>query len=180
MQSWTDAREQFEPILRAMAYQYGAGLSVDAVDDLMQAGRIGLVRALKTYSPEAGATWQTYATRCVRNAILDTARQEHRARRKVCLFCELSTDDAPDFDTLTGPTETSAIEPLLEQITDEGLCAAIQQLLPRDQQILDLYYASEMSDAQIAAALGMTSAAVKMRRHRAQQHLRRAREAVGE
>jgi RNA polymerase sporulation-specific sigma factor len=162
-----------------MACQYGAGLSVHAVDDLMQAGRVGLVRALNTYSPEAGANWKTYATRCVRNAILDTARQEYRVRRRISLFCELSTDEEPDFDALTGPTGTSAIEPLLEQIADEGLCAAIQRLLPRDQKILDLYYASEMSDAEIGAALGMSSAAVKMRRHRAQQHLRRAREAVG-
>jgi DNA-directed RNA polymerase specialized sigma24 family protein len=43
----------------------------------------------------------------------------------------------------------------------------------RDQQILDLYFASEMSDAEIAAALGMTCPAVKMRRRRIQQQLRR-------
>ena len=53
------------------------------VDDLIQAGTIGLIEASKHYDPSQGASFETYAGIRIRGAMLDEVRQGDWAPRSV-------------------------------------------------------------------------------------------------
>ncbi len=61
------------------------------VDDLVCAGVEALIRAAEHFDPSLGYKFQTYASRCVRNAI----RRAARPRKRDVLSCELMRLDAP-------------------------------------------------------------------------------------
>lgn len=78
-------------LVKRIAYHLAARLpsSVD-VDDLIQAGMIGLLEAGRQYSDQHGATFETYAGIRIRGAMLDeirksdwTPRSVHRAYREI-------------------------------------------------------------------------------------------------
>jgi len=78
-------------LVKRIAYHMAARLpsSVD-VDDLIQAGMVGLLEAGRQYSDQHGATFETYAGIRIRGAMLDeirksdwTPRSVHRAYREI-------------------------------------------------------------------------------------------------
>ena len=70
------------PLVKRLAYQLKARLppSVE-VDDLVQAGMIGLLDAVNRYEDNHGAQFETYAIQRIRGAMLDELRQmDHLGR----------------------------------------------------------------------------------------------------
>ncbi|MDD3430027.1 MAG: sigma-70 family RNA polymerase sigma factor [Oscillospiraceae bacterium] len=49
-------------------------------DDLTQEGLLGLFHAIGTYQTEGGASFTTYATRCIQNAMLTAQKQAGRKK----------------------------------------------------------------------------------------------------
>src|SRR6202000_1825308 len=66
---------QYAPLVRRLALQLVAKLpaSVD-LDDLIQAGMIGLMDAANRYKEDQGAQFETYASQRIRGAMLDELR----------------------------------------------------------------------------------------------------------
>jgi len=66
----------FAPLVKRIAYHMMAKLpaSVD-VDDMIQAGMMGLLDAVNRYEDNHGAQFETYAARRIQGAILDELRQ---------------------------------------------------------------------------------------------------------
>ena len=64
------------PLVKKIAYHMVSKLppSVE-VDDLIQAGLIGLMEAARNYDPTAGAQFETFATQRIRGAMLDELRE---------------------------------------------------------------------------------------------------------
>ncbi len=71
-------------LVKRIAHHLAARLpsSVD-IDDLIQAGVIGLIDAIRHYSDERGASFETYAGIRIRGAMLDELRQTDWAPRSV-------------------------------------------------------------------------------------------------
>lgn len=46
-----------------------------SLDDLMQVGRMGVVKAVRTYDSSRGAAFDTYALNCIRHAVVDEVRR---------------------------------------------------------------------------------------------------------
>ncbi|MFK5986308.1 MAG: RNA polymerase sigma factor FliA [Pseudomonadota bacterium] len=68
--------ESHAPMVKRIAYHLMARLPASVqVDDLIQAGLIGLLDAGKHYDPSQGAQFDTYATIRVRGAMLDEVRR---------------------------------------------------------------------------------------------------------
>lgn len=66
---------QYAPLVRRIAHHLAAKLpSSVQVDDLIQAGLIGLLDALGHYDATQGAMFETYATQRIRGAMLDELR----------------------------------------------------------------------------------------------------------
>jgi RNA polymerase sigma factor for flagellar operon FliA len=70
-----DLLTQYAPLVRRLALQLMAKLpaSVD-IDDLIQAGMMGLLDAAGRYQDDQGAKFETYASQRVRGAMLDELR----------------------------------------------------------------------------------------------------------
>ncbi|MEW6354374.1 MAG: RNA polymerase sigma factor FliA [Pseudomonadota bacterium] len=72
------------PLVKRIAYHLMARLpSCVQVDDLIQAGMIGLLEAARNYDAAQGASFETYASIRVRGAMLDEVRKGDWAPRSV-------------------------------------------------------------------------------------------------
>jgi RNA polymerase sigma factor for flagellar operon FliA len=71
----TDLLKEYAPLVRRLALQLIAKLPANVdLDDLIQAGMIGLLDAGKRYQCDQGAKFETYASQRIRGAMLDELR----------------------------------------------------------------------------------------------------------
>jgi RNA polymerase sigma factor FliA len=76
--------ESYLPIVRRIAMQMMARLPANVeMDDLIQAGRIGLMEAWERYQDDAAASFDTFATQRIRGAMLDELRAMDWVPRRV-------------------------------------------------------------------------------------------------
>ncbi len=88
--TWQEV-EQHMPLVKKIAYHMRGRLpSSVMVEDLIQAGVVGLLEALQKYSVQQGASFETYAAIRIRGAMIDeirrgdwTPRSVHRKSREV-------------------------------------------------------------------------------------------------
>lgn len=74
----------YAPLVKRIAYHLIARLpSSVAVDDLIQAGMLGLLDASRQYDPSQGARFETYARIRIRGAMLDELRRNDWAPKSV-------------------------------------------------------------------------------------------------
>ncbi|MEP6655800.1 MAG: RNA polymerase sigma factor FliA [Betaproteobacteria bacterium] len=75
--------KEFAPLVRRMAYHLTAKLPPSvAIDDIVQAGMIGLMDAATRYQEGQGAQFETFASQRIRGAMLDELRQNDWLPRK--------------------------------------------------------------------------------------------------
>lgn len=68
---------QYAPMVRRQALQLAARLPANVeLDDLMQAGMLGLLDAVRRYEVQDDAKFETYATTRIRGAMLDELRSQ--------------------------------------------------------------------------------------------------------
>lgn len=76
--------EQQAPLVKKIAYQLKAKLPANVeVDDLIQAGMIGLLDALSRFDAQQGVQFETFASLRIRGAMLDELRQSDWMPRSV-------------------------------------------------------------------------------------------------
>lgn len=91
IKSGNDLIEKYAPLVKRIAHHLLARLpSSVLVDDLIQAGMIGLIEAAKRYDSSKGASFETYAGIRIRGSIIDevrrgdwTPRSVHRNGRRI-------------------------------------------------------------------------------------------------
>lgn len=82
--SMDDVVNRHAPLVKKLAYHLMGRLpSSVQVDDLIQAGLIGLLDAAGQYDPRQGASFETYATIRIRGAMLDELRRNDWAPKSV-------------------------------------------------------------------------------------------------
>lgn len=75
--------EQFLPLVRRIAGQMSTRLPANVeVDDLVQAGCVGLAQAWERFSEAGGASFETFAGSRVRGAMLDWLRDEDQLPKR--------------------------------------------------------------------------------------------------
>ncbi len=76
--------EEFAPLVKRIAYHMMMRMPASVqVDDLIQAGMIGLIEAAQKYDTSRGASFETYAGIRIRGAIVDEMRRGDWAPRSV-------------------------------------------------------------------------------------------------
>ncbi|MCI5105782.1 MAG: RNA polymerase sigma factor FliA [Pseudomonadales bacterium] len=76
--------EDHLPLVKIIAHHISVRLPPDkCVEDLIQVGMIGLLEAARTYEPNQGAEFKSYASIRIRGAILDELRRETWVPRSV-------------------------------------------------------------------------------------------------
>ena len=75
---------QMAPLVKRIAYHFMARLPASVqVDDLIQAGLLGLLHAAKNFDDTQGAQFETYAIQRIRGSMLDELRQADWLPRNV-------------------------------------------------------------------------------------------------
>lgn len=84
MGSKDDFVRQYAPLVKRIAYHLMTRLPASVeVDDLIQAGLLGLLDAVDRYDDSHGANFETYASQRIRGAMLDELREADWASRNV-------------------------------------------------------------------------------------------------
>ena len=79
-----DTVEKHAPLVKRIAYHLKSRLPANIqLDDLIQAGMIGLLEAANNYDAAQGASFETYASIRIRGAMLDDVRKNDWAPRSV-------------------------------------------------------------------------------------------------
>lgn len=142
--------ERMAPLIRSIVQGFAAD-GMDA-DDLAQEASLGLLAAVRSYRPDGGAAFTTYATTCIRNRLTSVARR-HGARIR-------SEQPFEEDSDLPADTHSDPAHRMLEQ---EDLSRLHEQLR---QRLTDLEYRvllarlSDQSYEEIAARLGVSKKAV--------------------
>lgn len=138
----------------------------DAADDIMQDVAVSAVeKGYQLRDPSRVAPW---LYRLAVTAALQYRRRQGRRRNLVERFAKR------DRSSLGDSRESDPLTWLLADERQSLVRDALQQLQPRDAEILLLKYTEEWSYRQLAERLGLSESAVEARLHRARQRLRGA------
>ncbi len=95
--------EQYIPLVKRIAYHLMARLPPSVQqDDLVQAGMIGLLEAMRNYDATQGASFQTYARIRIRGAMLDEIRKNDWAPRSVHRKARMVATVVREIENRTG------------------------------------------------------------------------------
>jgi len=149
---------------------------IDA-SDVVQEAFIEAHRLLDDYLKQKPIPFYPWLRQIALNRLLDLHRRHLLAQRRSVLREEVHIQGLPDasicsladqfLGSATSPSGQAAREEQRAQVV-----AALLQLKPRDRELLVLRYLEKLSVAEIAAVLGISEAAVKVRHFRALERLR--------
>ena len=203
---------EFTPLVKRIAYHMLTRLPASVqVDDLIQAGMIGLLDAINRYEGSYGRQFESYAAQRIRGSILDELREADwlpRSIRKKMRLIEsaVSTleqrngcapseqelakelnmpldeyqetlqsargaqliyyedfqqeDDEPFLDRLCADSDSDPLNALLDDSFRAHLINAIDNLPPREKQVMGMHYEQEMNLREIGEVLGVSESRV--------------------
>lgn len=203
---------EFTPLVKRIAYHMLTRLPASVqVDDLIQAGMIGLLDAINRYEGSYGRQFESYAAQRIRGSILDELREADwlpRSIRKKMRLIEsaVSTleqrngcapseqelakelnmsldeyqetlqsargaqliyyedfqqeDDEPFLDRLCADSDSDPLNALLDDNYRAHLINAIDNLPPREKQVMGMHYEQEMNLREIGEVLGVSESRV--------------------
>lgn len=98
-----DLVTQHAPLVKRIAYHLVSRLSGNVeVDDLIQAGMIGLLEAAGNYQPSKGANFETFAGIRIRGSMLDEVRRSDWTPRSVYQKLRQVTEAVREVESRTG------------------------------------------------------------------------------
>ncbi len=203
---------EFTPLVKRIAYHMMAKLPASVqVDDLIQAGMIGLLDAIKRYEGSYGRQFESYASQRIRGAILDELREADwlpRSMRKKMRDVETTIrkleqdlghppgeqeladeleisideyhkilqnargaqliyyedfqkdDEDPFLDRFCVDSGGDPLEALLDENLRALLIKAIDNLPPREKQVMGMHYEQEMNLREIGEVMGVSESRV--------------------
>ena len=149
-------------------------------EDLTQEGMIGLMRAIREYSPERAASFRTFAERCIRSrlssALRDAGRDKHAPLNQSVPL------DTPFFDPdsyTSGAQQLASRDPedlLIDRERARSLLSGVRKQLSEFEAKVLEYYLNGLSCGEIARETGRPAKSVdnavqRIRRKVAQQIL---------
>ena len=135
---------KYSPLVRIIVRSYFV-IGVDG-DDLIQAGMIGLMKAVRKFDVDNGsASFKTYASACIHNSIKTALGNQN----------DLLKEAIPLTDILDLPDDTDLGKDYENEETAQLLMSAISSVLnEREMSVLKLYL-SAMSYQEISDRLGI-------------------------
>lgn len=146
-----EAREDYSalvepllPMVRSIARHLASGLPRSvAIEDLVSAGRVGLVEAARRYRPDRGARFSTFAYYRVRGAMIDSLRRQSASDPRARAYA--STQAALD-DLIV--QHVSDEKPPTANASPELAARTLASLLEESAMALVLAETAEMTAAE--------------------------------
>lgn len=120
-------------------------------DDLMQECMLGLLAAVRSYRPDGGAVFTTYATACIHNRLVSLAR---RYSSRVCDTLPYDDSEIPDAEDADPASRV-----LMQEDADRLQHQLHTRLTALEYDVL-MARLSDCSYKQIAERLGVSTKAV--------------------
>jgi len=138
------------------------------LDELLQWGAIGMMESMQRFDATHGVSFQAYASRRIRGAMIDGLRREGSRRRGEILFAPEDVDHAA-IESGTAPADPLT---LLTSADNRILLIAALKTLPRlEYQILAMHFYDDMNNREIAAILDVSEGYASRLRKRALESL---------
>lgn len=112
-------------------------------DDLISIGAIGLIKAVRSYDPDAGTSLSTYAARCIENEILMSLRHSRKQQNDISLDEPLGTDsdgNTVSFSDLLGTPPDLVEDEVRRRVTLDMVQKALPTLPERERRVLMMRY----------------------------------------
>lgn len=145
-------------------------------DDLVQIGRIGLIKAVSTFDETKGTKFATYASRCINNEIYMYFRKERTYNSDISLNEVIYT--GKDGENLELEDILGNEDDFVDEIGDEevitNVLSIILNVMEPKEAIAMLYKISGIyTQREIGKSLGLSQSYVSRLKEKAEQHLRR-------
>ena len=156
------------------------------IDDLIQIGSIGLVKAVNTYTPSRGRSLASYAGRCIENEILMSIRAERKRRGDVSLEEPIGVDRDGNEITVgdvLGTDEEQVFGEVFDRISAEGLRTLVDSVLDaRERGVIILRFGLDggepLPQREVGKLLGISRSYVSRIEKHALGRLRAAAEGI--
>lgn len=116
---------------------------IDALEDLISIGTIGLIKAVDTYSTSKGVRIATYAAKCIENEILMYLRSTKKNNKDVSLYDPIGQDkDGSEISLIDIiPSDDEPIEQVIAMNEKISILTQYLAILePREYDILSLRF----------------------------------------
>lgn len=155
------------------------------VEDLISIGTIGLIKAVKTFSPEKNIKLATYASRCIENEILMFLRKNTQCKNDISIDEPLNIDwDGNELllSDILGTESDSVNKGIETQVEKDLLHNCISHLPPREQKIMKMRFGigggEEMTQKEVADTIGISQSYISRLEKRIIKQLRNDLEKV--
>lgn len=142
--------EQHLPLVRSVARRYAGGR--EPLEDLVQVGAIGLIKAADRYDPVRGVAFDAYAVRLIAGEIrhhlrdrCSPVRVPRRLQEDGVRVVAVELDCADD---------RRQADPMAEAHDRLAIGAAMRTLRPHERRLLQLRFVEDLSQRQIARRTG--------------------------
>lgn len=147
--------EQHLPLVRGLAYRFVR--DGEQLEDLVQVGSIGLIKAVDRYDPRRGSSLTAYAVPTIVGEIRRHLRDATQPLRVPRARRALGPVRAVPLELEAGAARDTAAERRLELGEERVLLASgLRTLATRERRIVQLHYFGELSQRRIAAELGLS------------------------
>jgi RNA polymerase sigma factor (sigma-70 family) len=166
----TDTWDELLSVLRrSLLARAGWPLDSDAADDCMREVVLLLWHLRERIAKIPAPQRQAFVMACARRELMRQVRRERAYCDRRVLLDEASPPPGP---LSRHPQDELSGETILDVVEEPSIALALQSLCDRDYELLDAHYFHGERDAEIAGRLGLSPAAVKMRRNRIIARLR--------
>jgi RNA polymerase sigma-B factor len=161
--------ERHLPLVRAVARRFAGG--EEPLEDLVQVGTIGLIKAVDRYDPSRGVALGAYATPSIageiRHHLRDRSAPVRVPRREQAAGVRVT---AVELDAVGDRAQAN--DPVAAAHERLALRGALRSLHARERQVVQLRFGDDLSQAQIAARVGLSQVHVSRTLRRALHRLR--------
>ena len=133
------------------------------LEDLISIGKIGLIKAVKTFCPEKKIKLATYASRCIENEILMFMRKASQHRNEISIDEPLNIDwDGNELllSDILGTDDDTVNRGIESEVEKQLLLKEIEKLNPREKQIMKMRFGlengKEMTQKEVADIVGIS------------------------
>lgn len=147
-----DKYKQFYPLLYSITKNIHG--DVELKKELISAGLVGFMEAVKKYNPRYGTKFSTYAYLKIKGEILNELKKHTVYTNKVTQYAEFTDSSIQDIIETTNVLESEEITEKREEI--KKLRQAIKKLKPEYQELLYHHYFEDNSIKQISEESGFS------------------------
>lgn len=152
-------------VITAIIKRYGRNVEYRFWDDIMGEGYYGFMLAIKSYRPDKGAQFMTWASRCMEGAINNYIRGQIRHQNKTQMnYSEWETLDGADFLGV----ECKPDDPFAEGKIGEERAGLSQ----REEEVFSRHFEGE-TYMDIGQSLGVSKQRIEQIDKRAKKKLRK-------